>query len=305
MKTKIRFIPVMLLAVVFILSSCSKDEDVPEMESNNIVEVAQGAGSFNVLIQAAVKAGLGDFLSDEDDLTVFAPTDEAFAALLSELGASSLDDIPASTLAHILSYHVLGSKVMSGDLSTGYVSTLATLGNSNISMYIEVDGGVTINGNSTVTAADVEADNGVIHVVNKVILPPTVVHHAIANENFTTLVQAVVKAGLADALSSDGPFTVFAPTNAAFAALFAELGISGIDDLTAEQLVPILTYHVVPGQVMSTDLSNTTVGTLNEGQSLTINLTGGVKINESNVIAADVVGSNGVIHVIDQVLLPE
>jgi transforming growth factor-beta-induced protein len=164
---------------------------------------------------------------------------------------------------------------------------------------------VTVNGNAMVTTADVEADNGVIHVVNKVILPPTVVNHAIANENFTILVQAVVKAGLADALSSEGPFTVFAPTNAAFTALFAELGISGIDDLTAEQLVPILTYHVVQGKVMSTDLSNTTVGTLNEGQSLTIDLTSGVKINESNVVAADVVGSNGVIHVIDQVLLPE
>jgi transforming growth factor-beta-induced protein len=150
----------------------------------------------------------------------------------------------------------------------------------------------------------VEAENGVIHVVDKVILPPTVVNIALANENFTTLVQAVVKAGLVDALSADGPFTVFAPTNAAFDALFAQLGISGIDDLTAEQLVPILTYHVVPGNVVSTELSNGDVGTLN-GQNLSIDLSAGVKINESEVIAADIQGSNGVVHVIDQVLLPE
>jgi transforming growth factor-beta-induced protein len=136
MKTKIRFIPVMLFATVFLFSACSKEEDVPEMESNNIVEVAQEAGSFNVLIQAALKAGLADFLSQENDLTLFAPTDEAFAALLDELGVASLDDIPATTLAQVLSYHVLGSKVMSGSLSTGYVSTLASHGNSNISTWM-------------------------------------------------------------------------------------------------------------------------------------------------------------------------
>jgi transforming growth factor-beta-induced protein len=105
-------------------------------------------------------------------------------------------------------------------------------------------------------------------------------------------------------LSADGPFTVFAPTNAAFDALFAQLGISGIDDLTAEQLVPILTYHVVPGNVVSTELSSGEVGTLN-GQNLSVDLSAGVKINESEVIAADIQGSNGVVHVIDQVLLPE
>jgi transforming growth factor-beta-induced protein len=171
-------------------------------------------------------------------------------------------------------------------------------------MYVTIGNTVSINGSVSVTTADVEAENGVIHVVDKVILPPTVVNIALANENFTTLVQAVVKAGLVDALSADGPFTVFAPTNAAFDALFAQLGISGIDDLTAEQLIPILTYHVVPGNVVSTELSNGEVATLN-GQNLSVDLSAGVKINESEVIAADIQGSNGVVHVIDQVLLPE
>jgi transforming growth factor-beta-induced protein len=303
MKTKFKIIPALLIAASLLFTACNDDE-TPVMESKNIVEVAADAGNFSILIEAAQKAGLAEFLSTENNLTVFAPTDAAFAALLSDLGLSSLDEVPVADLTQILTYHVIGAKVMSTDLSTGYVPTLASFDSSPVSMYVTVGNTVSINGSISVTTADVEAENGVIHVVDKVILPPTVVNIALANENFTTLVQAVVKAGLVDALSADGPFTVFAPTNAAFDALFTQLGISGIDDLTAEQLIPILTYHVVPGNVLSTELSSGEVGTLN-GQNLSVDLSAGVKINSSEVIAADIQGSNGVIHVIDQVLLPE
>ena len=117
------------------------------------------------------------------------------------------------------------------------------------------------------------------------------------------MVEALTKADLAGALSSDGPFTVFAPTNEAFESLFSQLGVSGINDLTVEQLTPILTYHVVAGKVMSTDLSNTSVATLN-GKKIKIDLSKGVKINDSKVITADISGKNGVIHVIDKVLIP-
>jgi uncharacterized surface protein with fasciclin (FAS1) repeats len=132
----------------------------------------------------------------------------------------------------------------------------------------------------------------------------TVVEIAVSNPDFSILVEAVSKAGLVDALSAEGPFTVFAPTNDAFKSLFSQLGVSGVKDLTAEQLTPILTYHVVSGKVMSTDLSNTSVATLN-GQKIKIDLSSGVKINDSKVVAADIEGKNGVIHVIDTVLLPE
>jgi transforming growth factor-beta-induced protein len=132
----------------------------------------------------------------------------------------------------------------------------------------------------------------------------TVVDIAVSNPDFSILVEAVSKAGLAEALSAQGPFTVFAPTNAAFEKLFGELGVNGIEDLTAEQLTPILTYHVVSGKVMSSDLTNTSVGTLNEGKSIKIDLTDGVKINDSKVVTADITGENGVIHVIDKVLIP-
>ena len=133
----------------------------------------------------------------------------------------------------------------------------------------------------------------------------TVVEIAVANPDFSILVDAVKKAGLVDALSAEGPFTVFAPTNEAFKSLFSQLGVNGIEDLSAEQLTPILTYHVVSGKVMSTDLSNTMVPTLNEGHKLKVDLSDGVKINDSKVVKADISGKNGVIHVIDKVLIPE
>ena len=132
----------------------------------------------------------------------------------------------------------------------------------------------------------------------------TVVQIAASNPDFSILVEAVTKAVLAGALSAEGPFTVFAPTNEAFKALFKQLGVGGVKDLTAEQLTPILTYHVVSGKVMSTDLKNSSVATLN-GQKIKIDLSSGVKINESKVTTADIAGTNGVVHVIDRVLLPK
>lgn len=131
-----------------------------------------------------------------------------------------------------------------------------------------------------------------------------VVEIAISNPDFSTLVEAVTKADLAGALSAEGPFTVFAPTNEAFVKLFKQLGVNGIQDLTAEQLTPILTYHVVSGEVMSSDLTNTSVQTLN-GKKIKVDLSNGVHINDSEVIKADIKGKNGVIHVIDKVLIPE
>jgi transforming growth factor-beta-induced protein len=157
-----------------------------------------------------------------------------------------------------------------------------------------------------VTTADILASNGVIHVIDKVILPAGIVNHAINNPDFSILVQAVVKADLVDALSASGPFTVFAPNNAAFNKLFATLGVSGINDLSAEALTPILLYHVVPGNVTASQVSTGNVNTLKEGSMISITANSmGVKINNtSNVIATDVQGTNGVIHAIDTVILP-
>lgn len=308
MKTKMKFLPLMLLLVgVLAFSSCNDDDsDLPEEMNNTIADIALANPEFSILVEALTKADLVSAVADENaELTVFAPTNAAFVALLSDLNLSSLDDVPVETLKNILLYHVIGSKAMSGILESGYYPTLSTFNDNYLSMYINVENGVSINKNTMVSTADVMADNGVIHVVNRVILPPSVVNIAIDNENFSTLVAAVVKAGLVDVLSAEGPFTVFAPTNSAFANLFNTLGISGIDDLTAEQLIPVLTYHVVSGNILSTDLVNGEATTLNEGNKITVDLSSGVKINNSNVVAANIQGSNGVVHVIDNVLIPE
>jgi transforming growth factor-beta-induced protein len=188
-------------------------------------------------------------------------------------------------------------------LTTGYYSSLSTSQNNNVKMRIDVGSNVTINGTSKVVVANVDVTNGVIHAIDKVLLPPTVVDIAIANPSFSILVEAVVKAGLAQTLSGAGPFTVFAPTNTAFQALFAALGVSGISALTAEQLIPILQYHVVSGNVKSSQLSAGSVPTLNG--DITISLSPSPAINTtSNIVLTDVQGTNGIVHVIDKVLLP-
>jgi transforming growth factor-beta-induced protein len=154
-------------------------------------------------------------------------------------------------------------------------------------------------------ATDVVATNGIIHAIDKVILPPTVVDIALANSNFTHLVQAVVRAGLVDALKAEGPFTVFAPTNDAFEALFTALGVDDVNGIDVETLTAVLLGHVVSGNVASGSLSTGSVPTLNEGQSLAIDVSSGVTINtDVNVVLADVQGSNGIVHVIDKVILP-
>jgi len=294
----------MLIGIVA-FSSCDKDDDMDQMaETQSIVQIASANSSFSTLVAALTKADLVTTLQGDGPFTVFAPTNEAFAALLADLGVSSLDDLSAEALKPILLYHVLSGKVLSTDLSNGYVGTLSSgPEDTKISLQVDADD-VLLNGTSEVTSADILASNGVIHVINKVLIPPTVVGLAINNPDFSILVEAVVKAELVETLSGAGPFTVFAPTNAAFEALFATLGISGIADLTKEQLIPILTYHVVSGNVLSGELSTGNVATLNGDIAVNVGMSAVTINGSSNVVLANVQGSNGVVHVIDEVLLP-
>lgn len=292
------------MAGLVTLTSCEKESDqMTPAKDMTIAQYASGDGNFSILVQALSKANLVSALSGEGNFTVFAPTNDAFNALFSQLGVTGIADLSAETLTPILLYHVLGEEKKAAMLSEGYYNTISPAQNSYLSLRVSLDGGVMINKDSKVIAADVDVKNGVIHAIDKVLLPPTVVDHALSNESFSILVQAVIKADLAGTLSGIGPFTIFAPTNAAFEALFAKLGISGIADLTAEQLIPILQYHVVIGNVRSTQLSAGSVATLNG--SFNVTLSPKPAINEtSDILATDVQASNGVIHVIDEVLLP-
>jgi transforming growth factor-beta-induced protein len=292
------------MTLVFGFAACNKDEDTDTMEqSKNIVDIASADPNFSILVEALKKADLVSTLEDSGPFTVFAPTNAAFTSLLADLGVSGIDDLSAETLKPILLYHVLGAKVMSNGLTDGYINTLSS-GPDQAKVSLGIDKqNVKLNGSTSVTAADIIASNGVIHVIDKVLLPPTVVGIAISNPAFSILVEAAVKADLAGTLSGTGPFTVFAPTNTAFQALFSALGISGIADLTREQLTPILLYHVVSGNVRSSQLTSGDVVTLNG--NLSVGVGSSVTLNgTTSVVLADVQGTNGVVHVIDKVLLP-
>ena len=301
-----------LFAMIFLTAACSKDEDNnvdPQTPvSKSIVQIASDDDNFSILEEALVKADLVTALQGDGPFTVFAPTNAAFEMLFESLNINGIEDLTAEALTPILLYHVMSGKAMSSDIATGYYETLSasTPDNKGIVMYVMVDNKVMINNTITVTQADVNASNGVIHVIDKVMLPPTVVDIASQNANFSILVEAVVKAGLVDALIAEGPFTIFAPTNAAFEAAFTALGISGLDDLTAEALTPILLYHVVADNVLASEVSAGMVPTLNTESSITISVSdAGVMLDgTAKVVATDVQGSNGVIHAIDGVILP-
>jgi len=208
-----------------------------------------------------------------------------------------------------LLYHVVNTSAMSTDLANGYITSMSTFtpDNSGASIMVNVDDGVTLNGSSTVISADIEATNGFVHVIDEVILPPSIVDIASANPNFSILVEALAKADLVGALTEEGPFTVFAPTNAAFEALFNDLSVEGIEDISKETLTPILLYHVLGDNVTSSEVTSSMVSTLNTSAQLSIDVSdAGVMLDgNANVVTVDVQGTNGVIHAIDKVVLPQ
>jgi len=300
LKKKIAVLLLSMALVVGILSGCT--ETTGEDEGKNIVETAQDNEDFETLVNAVVAAELDVTLSDETtNYTVFAPTDAAFAALDSDY-LNNLVNNDSTNLSKILTYHVLSGKVMSSDLSDGM--RVETVQGKYVTITIE-EGNVYVDG-AMVTSADIECSNGVIHVIDSVIVPKdNIVETAIANADFNTLVDALVKAELDTTLSDESTlYTVFAPTDAAFAALDSDY-LNNLVNNDSTNLTKILTYHVVAGKVMSTDLSDGMNATTVEGTLITIAISNGnVTINDALVTTADIECSNGVIHVIDKVLVP-
>jgi transforming growth factor-beta-induced protein len=306
MKKTMKFLVSLLMSLVLVLGVSASAEE------QDIVGIAAGSEDFSILVAAVQKAGLVEALQGEGPFTVFAPTNAAFESLLGALGITAEDLLNQPQLADVLLYHVVAGEVMSADLQNGM--TAETLGGQTIT--VDLTDGVYINDSSVVTA-DIKASNGVIHVIDSVLIPetfqlapiaaplPSIVDIAVSSPDFSILVAALQRAGLVEALQGEGPFTVFAPTNAAFEALLGALGITAEELLNQPQLADVLLYHVVSGIVLSTDLQNGMTAETLGGQTITIDLTDGVKINTSSVVAADIETSNGVIHVIDSVLVPE
>jgi len=274
----------------------------------DIVDTAIAAGSFNTLVTAVQAAGLVDALKGEGPFTVFAPTDEAFAAVPADTLNALLADPEA--LSQVLLYHVLPGKVMAASVADGL--SVETLQGAPVNFSIQ-DGKAMING-ATIVTTDIETSNGVIHVIDSVILPPTpeaeaeplkdIVDTAVAAGSFNTLVAAVQAAGLVDALKGEGPFTVFAPTDEAFAALPE----GTLDTLLADPtgaLTQILLYHVLSGKVMASAVADGLAVDTLQGSPVTFKIVDGKPMIEgATIVVTDIETSNGVIHVIDSVILP-
>ena len=311
------------------------DDDMAEEDEGpgTIVDVAVGAGSFETLVAAVTEAGLVETLSGDGPFTVFAPTDDAFAAALDALGLTAEELLGNPALADILTYHVVAGAVDAETAISLDGQSAATVQGEEIDIAV-VDGNVMIN-NATVVMPDVEASNGIIHVIDAVILPPTIAEALLGDDTadadmvdeeagpelgtivgvaeeagiFTTLLAAGAATGLSVPLDADGDFTIFAPTDDAFAAALDALGLTAEELLAdTDTLTTILTYHGLLGSVSAEEaiaLDGQSVATINGAEIAISVVDGAVVINDSaTVIQADVLASNGVIHVIDAVLLP-
>ena len=308
MKNYAKLIKLTLLIITSTLTfSCSEDDST--IENGSLSEFFSKNPEFTNLYAALEKAELVETLNQGGTFTVFAPTNTAFAEFLSANGFADLEAVPTPLLKEVLLNHVLNARVPSSDVSTGYVKTLgkgSASATNTLSMFINVtDDGVRINGVANVTAFDINCNNGVVHVVDDVIGLPTVVTHAVANPNFSTLVSLLSQQNLVSTLSSSGapaPFTVFAPLDSAFDT--ATLNLYGT--LSSSQRTAVLTYHVVGGaNVLSNAIPSGPITTLETG---TFTITGTTirdeQMRNTNIVLTDVQASNGVIHAVSQVLLP-
>ena len=303
---------VSLTAISF--TACKDDDDVPPPNDPGTITAQVSAGTnFTSLKAAVVRAGLAATLDGTGPFTVFAPTDDAFTA--SGISSTTIAALTPDQLKSILVYHTLGEKVVAADVPAGPNAKVVTAGGDSV-FVTKNSNGVFVNG-VKVTAADLPASNGVIHTIGRVLLPPAgnIVEVASLDTTFSYLVAAVVRAStgstnVAGILSGGSILTVFAPTNNAFrAAGFAT--IADINMADPATLTSILTYHVVPGRVFSSDLTNGAEPVTANGGKVTIALSGstatvkgGTNTSASNIVKTDIMASNGVIHVIDQVLLP-
>lgn len=314
---------IFLLSFLLTAAACSDDEPTPQSNSP-LIQTANNAGLTTLVAAIRAVDGLEGILEQQAAITVFAPTNDAFAAALNAYGASNLDELMVkiggtSNLEKVLGFHVVPATAFSTDLAAS--NTLTTLADEQL-MVNKSASGVTVTdagGNTyNVTTADVAIANGVVHVIDGVLLPtielPNVVEAAQA-ANLTVLLQAVTAAGLGDALLAQEEMTVFAPTNQAFTDLLTALGLNSLEELVetlgVEAVTKVLRFHVVPATAFSFDLAEGAqqVPTLG-GEELTVIRSGSeVTVrdkagNTYEVVAADVAIENGVVHVIDGVLLP-
>ncbi len=274
-------------------------------QEKTIVGTAIGAKDLSTLVAAVKQGQLVETLSSKGPFTVFAPVNSAFAKLPKETLEFLLKDENRKALQNILTYHVVSGKVMAADVVK--LKEATTVQGDKVVIKVE-DGKVFVN-DAQVIKTDIVCSNGVVHLIDSVILPPakpSIVETAVGNKDFSTLVAVLKQAGLVETLSGEGPFTVFAPNNAAFAKLPKETVAALMTEEGKAQLQSILKYHVVAGSVKAADVVKLKAAKTVLGQSVTIKVVDGkVYVDGAQVIATDIECGNGIIHVIDSVILPK
>jgi uncharacterized surface protein with fasciclin (FAS1) repeats len=302
-----RFLTVLLLsAFLVVFAACDSDDPDPNPADRTIAELAQDTPALSTLVAALSEAGLVSTLNGAGPFTVFAPVDDAFADLPDGVVDALLEEGNEAILQKVLTYHVVPGRILAENLMDDQAVTTV----EGSELMIDLDGGASVNG-VAISSTDILATNGIVHLIDGVLTQNLDIPEVATVRGFDTLVAALGAADLADDLAAVGPFTVFAPTEQAFADLLAELGVTAEELLARVDLDDILLYHVVAGETLAADLTAmegqelTTLG----GGTLTVDIDGGiVSLVGANstvtVVLTDVGASNGVVHAIDAVLLP-
>ena len=314
--------PIVSLILLITFLSCSKEEtEIIEPAQSTLYDLVANSMNYSYLEAALRMTNLDEVLGGDDVYTLYAPDNNAFIGFLMRSGFNSLEEVPRETLKQILLNHVMIGQMEYRDFKSGYFQTAATsaVNGNAMSIYInQVNMRVTLNGESRIVQGNVRASNGIIHLVDRIIPLPSLVTFILADPLLYSLAVALTRNDLTVDFTavlstqngtSPAPFTVFAPNNLAFLDLLTELGVDRLSAIDEPTLNSTLNHHVV-GEIntLSSDLSdNLLINTL-EGE-ITANVTGGASLTDgnnrvSNIIVVDVQANNGVLHIIDKVILP-
>ena len=318
-----KILKILSISLLFIsMHSCSKDENEPQMViQKTIFEHVASSMNYSYLLYALQKTDLDDILNGEGNYTLYAPNNRAFIGFLMRRGYNTLDEVPTEALKKLLLNHVMAGQIRYRDFKSGYYPTAAgsDVNDRPLSIYInQVNMRVTLNGSSRIVQGNINASNGVIHAVNAVIPIPSLVTFVLADPNLYNLSLALTRDDLTEDFPTilntengiaPAPFTVFAPNNMAFVDLLNELEIDRLNLIDEPTLNLTLNHHVLgETNALSSDLSdNLTLSTL--GGDITANVSDGVSLTDGNarvskIIASDIQANNGVLHIIDKVILP-
>ena len=320
MNTLLKLRPLALALTLGCLTlSCSDDDNNGDSGESLLVE-AQSNASLSTFVEALERTGLDATFNGNTNLTVFAPTNTAFVQFLAQNGYATINDVPEADLRELLLNHTMQGSIEVGEFLTGFRKTMArgeASATNYLDMYVDTSTGIKINGTSTVTTSNIEASNGMLHIVDKVIALPTLMTFVRANADLSSLENAILLhpdaelEGEFDGSGTADPYTLFAPLNSAFSSFLTELDITNLEALTTPELQTTLTYHALSGtNALSSGFTNNQTLETMAGQNLTVSLTGGgKKITDANsrvstITKTDIQAANGVLHLVDKVFLP-